>query len=63
MTLGTKKIFLYYYKSIINLKEPMCVIASEAIHQNSSANTNLDLNIQIDLIPIISLNKENYYCY
>lgn len=47
-----------YKKKIINLKEPLCVIPSEAIHQNSSANTNLDLNTQIDLIPIISLNKE-----
>ena len=47
-----------YKKKIINLKEPLCVIPSEAIHQNNSANTNLDLNTQIDLIPIISLNKE-----
>lgn len=47
-----------YKKSIINLKEPMCVIASEAIHQNDSANTNLDLNTQIDLIPIVSLTDE-----
>lgn len=47
-----------YKKKIINLNEPLCVIPSEAIHQNSSANSNLDLNTQIDLIPIISLNKE-----
>jgi len=47
-----------YKKKIINLKEPICVIPSEAIHQNSSANTNLDLNSQIDLIPIISLNDD-----
>lgn len=47
-----------YKKDIIDLKEPICVIPSEAIHQNDSANTNLDLNTQIDLIPIISLEKE-----
>ena len=47
-----------YKKKIINLKEPLCVIPSEAIHQNDSANTNLDLNTQIDLIPIISLDDE-----
>ena len=47
-----------FIKKIINLNEPLCVIASEAIHQNSSANTNLDLNSQIDLIPIISLNHD-----
>lgn len=47
-----------YKKKIINLKKPLCVIPSEAIHQNSSANTNLDLNAQIDLIPIIGLSKK-----
>ena len=47
-----------YRKKIIDLKEPICVIPSQAIHQNDSANTNLDLNTQIDLIPIVSLNKK-----
>lgn len=47
-----------YKKKIVNLDEPLCVIPSEAIHLNSSANSNLDLNPQIDLIPIISLSKE-----
>ena len=47
-----------YKKKIINLDEPILVIPSEAIHLNDSANTNLDLNTQIDLIPIISLSKE-----
>lgn len=47
-----------YKKEIIDLKNPICVIPSEAIHQNDSANTNLDLNTQIDLIPIISLSNE-----
>jgi len=47
-----------YKKAIIDFKEPICVIPSEAIHQNDSANTNLDLNSQIDLIPILSLTDE-----
>lgn len=47
-----------YKKKIIDLENPLCVIASEAIHQNDSANTNLDLNAQIDMIPIISLKDE-----
>jgi len=47
-----------YRKEIIDLRDPICVIPSEAIHQNDVANTNLDLNTQIDLIPIISLNDE-----
>ena len=45
-------------KKIIDINKPICVIPSEAIHINDSANSNLDLNSQIDLIPIISLNKE-----
>lgn len=47
-----------YKKKIINLEEPLYVIPSEAIHQNSSANSNLDLNTQIDLIPIIGLSNK-----
>jgi len=47
-----------YKKEIIDLEESICVIPSEAIHQNDSANTNLDLNTQVDMIPIISLSDE-----
>jgi len=47
-----------YKKEIIDLKKPICVIPSEAIHQNANANTNLDLNSQIDMIPIIGLKDE-----
>lgn len=44
-----------YKKKIINLEDPKCVIPSVAIHQNDSANTNLDLNSQIDMIPVVGL--------
>jgi len=47
-----------FKKKIIDIDDSICVIPSEAIHQNDSANVNLDLNTQIDLIPVISLNKE-----
>ena len=47
-----------YRKKIIKLDEPKCVIPSEAIHQNDKANSNLDLNSQVDMIPIISLNED-----
>lgn len=43
---------------IIDLKDPFFVIPSLAIHQNDQANSNLDLNTQIDLIPILSLKEE-----
>lgn len=44
-----------YKKKIINLEDPKCVIPSVAIHQNDIANTNLDLNSQIDMIPVVGL--------
>jgi len=47
-------------KKIIDFKKTIAVIPSVAIHQNDKANTNLDLNMQIDLQPILALaEKEN----
>ncbi len=47
-----------YHKEIIDLKEAVAIIPSIAIHQNDKANSNLDLNTEIDLMPILSLNKK-----
>ena len=47
-----------YYKEIIDLKKTVAIIPSIAIHQNDSANSNLDLNTEIDLMPILSLDKK-----
>jgi len=38
-----------YIKKIIDLNKPLCVIPSEAIHQNKKANINLDLNPHIEI--------------
>lgn len=46
-------------KKIIDTKEAVAIIPSIAIHQNDKANTNLDINTETDLMPILSLNK-NY---
>ncbi len=48
-----------YKKKIIDLKEAVAIIPSIAIHQNDAANSNLDLNTEIDLMPIVSLNKKD----
>lgn len=48
-----------FVKRIIDTKEGVAIIPSIAIHQNDKANSNLDINTEIDLMPIISLNK-NY---
>lgn len=43
----------------INYKtdNPFCVIPSVAIHQNRDVNKGIDLNPQIDLLPLVSLEK------
>lgn len=48
-----------FIKKIIDAKSEVAIIPSIAIHQNDKANSNLDINTEIDLMPIISLNK-NY---
>lgn len=42
---------------IVDFKKPMLIVPSVAIHQMSNANTNLDLNMQKDLQPIIGLSN------
>ena len=42
---------------IVDFKKPMLVVPSVAIHQKTDSNTNLDLNMQIDLQPIMSITK------
>ncbi len=43
---------------IVDFKKPMLIIPSVAIHLKSDANTNLDLNMQKDLQPIIGISKD-----
>ncbi len=43
---------------IIDLKETVAVVPSVAIHQNDKANSNLDLNMQVDLQPILALTEK-----
>ncbi len=47
-----------YYKEIMDLKKTILCIPSVAIHQNDTANDNLNLNSQIDMIPFLSLTNE-----
>ncbi len=46
-----------YYKEIIDCQKPLLCIPSVAIHQNDSANENLSLNSQIDMMPFLSLSN------
>lgn len=43
---------------IIDTQKPTLIIPSVAIHQNEKANTNLDLNSQTDLQPILALSTQ-----
>lgn len=45
-------------KEIIDLEDAIAVIPSVAIHQNDKANSNLDLNMQVDLQPIFGLSQK-----
>lgn len=47
-----------YYKEIIDCHHPLLCIPSVAIHQNSTANENLKLNSQIDMLPFLSLSNQ-----
>ena len=47
-----------YKKQIINFDKDLLVIPSQAIHINREVNNKNELNIQTDMLPIISLNKE-----
>ena len=44
-------------KEIIDYEKPLSCIPSVAIHQNENANDNLQLNSQIDLLPILALKE------
>ncbi len=47
-----------YYKEIIDCNRSLLCIPSVAIHQNDTANENLKLNSQIDMLPFLSLNNQ-----
>lgn len=46
-----------YFKEIIDFEKPLLCIPSVAIHQNDTANDNLNLNSQIDMLPFLSLSN------
>jgi len=50
---------LYPKTKLLNINKPILVIPNVAIHMNSKVNQGIELNKQVDLLPIISLvNKE-----
>ncbi len=50
------------YTKIVDYKKPCLIVPSVAIHQNDSANSNLDINMQVDLQPILSItNNKNVW--
>lgn len=46
-----------YYKEIIDVERPLLCIPSVAIHQNDTANSDLQLNDQTDMLPFLSLTN------
>ena len=47
-----------FQKIIMDYQDTFAVIPSIAIHQNDKANSNLDLNMQVDLQPIFSIGEK-----
>lgn len=49
--------------NIVDFKDPLLIVPSVAIHQKDDSNTNLDLNMQKDLQPILTLSndKDDFY--
>ena len=47
-------------KELINIDKDLLIIPSEAIHINRNVNTNNEINIQNNMLPIISLSNEKY---
>jgi len=48
-----------YEKKIINIDKDLLVIPSQALHINREVNINNPINVQTDMLPIISLSSEN----
>ncbi len=46
-----------YYKEIVDINKPLLCIPSVAIHQNATANEDLSLNSQVDMLPFLSLTN------
>jgi len=43
---------------IVDYRKPILIVPSVAIHQKADSNTNLDLNMQQDLQPILDISKD-----
>ena len=47
-----------YTKELVNVDKDLLIIPSQAIHINREANSNNQLNHQIDMLPVVSLGNE-----
>ncbi len=45
---------------LVDLKKPLLIIPNLAIHQNREVNKGVELNRQVDMLPIVTLVKENF---
>ncbi|MEG0006359.1 MAG: M18 family aminopeptidase, partial [Clostridium sp.] len=47
---------------IIDLEEPIIIIPNVAIHHNKNVNQGIELNKQIDMIPLLGIINDNINC-
>lgn len=46
--------------NLVDLKKPLLIIPNLAIHQNREVNKGVELNKQTDMLPVVTLIKENF---
>lgn len=47
-----------YEKRLVNIDKDLLIIPSQAIHINRNANENFSLNLQTDMLPVVSLSDD-----
>lgn len=59
VTLKGKNI-LFPETKLVNIKKPIMIIPNLAIHMNRNINQGIELNKQVDTLPLVSLVNENF---
>ena len=68
VTLRSNQLF-FPETRIVDFKEPLLTIPNLAIHMNRAVNSGIELNKQIDMLPLFSMNQNNtdetdfFLCY
>ncbi|SHK58150.1 M18 family aminopeptidase [Tepidibacter formicigenes] len=45
---------------LVNINKPICIIPNVAIHMNRNVNSGIELNKQVDMLPLLGMINENF---